>query len=170
MQTLIIPSKTKGRGGYKPEAIVLHITEGSFKSAMSWIIDPANQASYHFIVQESGAIRQVVDVADTAWHAGKVVRPTWPLLKPGVNPNLYTIGIACAGFASNARPILQILSVCALLSFLSEKYSIPLTDKTFVFHREIRADKTCPGKVPEKSFFLLVAEAMKIGRSYMDFI
>src|SRR5258708_18197834 len=45
----------------------------------------------------AAAPRNPMKEEDTAFHAGVLVNPTWTLLRPGVNPNSYTIGVEHEG-------------------------------------------------------------------------
>src|SRR5579871_4128983 len=83
--------------GLKPEAIVIHIIVGSLESAKQQFADPASQVSAHYGVGRDGTILQFVEEEDTAFHAGIVVNPSWNSMRPGVNPNLHTIGIEHEG-------------------------------------------------------------------------
>lgn len=140
------PNQTKGRGSQKPEYIVIHMTEGSEDSAINWIENIKSQVSYHYLIGKKGNITQFVEVEDTAWHAGLIVKSTWEGLKKGINPNQYTIGIACAGFADIGPTIEQYASASLLVRWLSKKYDIKLDGKTIIPHNRIRTDKTCPGE------------------------
>ncbi len=139
------PNKWTGRKGHKPEAIVIHITDGNSQGALAWLTNPVSQVSAHFLIDEAGIRWQLVDCADTAWHAGTVVRSTWPLLKQGINPNYYTIGIEIAGTPDKKPATCQIIEAANLVRELAEKYSIPLDNSHIIPHNSIRADKTCPG-------------------------
>ena len=44
------PNKYNGRNGWKPDMIVCHITEGSYSGAVSWLCNPASEASAHFVI------------------------------------------------------------------------------------------------------------------------
>ncbi|MCH7534926.1 MAG: N-acetylmuramoyl-L-alanine amidase [Bacteroidetes bacterium] len=77
-----IKNYTEGRGGYEIEGVVLHITEGSVKATLSHFGNPKSLASSHYLVAPNAPhIIKLVDEKNTAWHAGKVVRPTWKGLK-----------------------------------------------------------------------------------------
>lgn len=147
-----------GRRGHDVKAIVLHSTEGSMMSALAWTHDPKSEASYHFIVGLDGTIIQTVDVKNTAWANGGVVKPTWKGIIPKVNPNLYTVSIARAGFAKDPMPRAQALAVIELIGELAMELNLTLNEETLVFHREIKSDKTCPGKVPNKSILIAGAQ------------
>src|SRR5947209_19366111 len=82
---------------FKPEAIVIHIAVGRLHSVVAQFNDPNSTVSAHYCVGKNNEIHQYVEETDTAFHAGIVVNPAWPLLKPGVNPNFYTIGIEHEG-------------------------------------------------------------------------
>lgn len=86
------PNYQEGRGGRKIIAIVNHITAGLCPGCVDWMCDPAARASAHYVVTKTGLIYQLVRDEDTAWHAGVVNKPNWPLYD-GTNPNKYTLGI-----------------------------------------------------------------------------
>jgi N-acetylmuramoyl-L-alanine amidase len=158
----------KGRpSGFRPEAIVVHIMDGSFQAGESVFVNPTSQKSAHYGVSKSGTIHQYVDEADTAFHAGIVVNPTWGLLKPGVNPNFYTIGIEHEGRADDVWPDEQITASSTLISQIALRWGIRLDTEHVIMHRQIRASKTCPGNwvriqnlltpVPNSSVVMVVA-------------
>lgn len=140
------PNYRKGRAGQRPEAIVIHITDGAFAGAVSWLCNPISQVSAHYVISFKGEVVQLVDEADTAWHAGKAVRPTWQKLKQGINPNSYTIGIECEGYKDKQPTRSQYLAIIELVKSIGERWGIKLTRDQVIGHREIRADKTCPGQ------------------------
>ncbi len=86
------PNYRQGRSGNQVFAIINHITAGRYPGCLSWMQNPASQASSHYLVLKDGRIMQLVKDEDTAWHAGLVNKPNWKLYN-GKNPNLYTIGI-----------------------------------------------------------------------------
>ncbi|HZQ10557.1 MAG TPA: peptidoglycan recognition family protein, partial [Anaerolineae bacterium] len=107
-------------GNQGRRAIVLHIAEGSYQAAINWLQDAqANpNSSAHFVVAKDGRVAQLVSVNDGAWAnglkwntdasqpsggywtnaRGVQVKPTWPDIVPGQNPNFYTISIEHEGF------------------------------------------------------------------------
>src|SRR6516162_6853627 len=106
----------KGRpNGHRPEAVVVHIMDGSFSAGESVFMNGATQKSAHYGISRTGEVHQYVDESDTAFHAGIVVRPQWELLKPGVNPNFYTIGIEHAGRADDVWPDAQLATSASLI-------------------------------------------------------
>ncbi len=150
-----------GREGMRPEAIVIHVADGTLAGTDAWFGNPAAQLSAHYIVAKDGAVHQYVKEEDMAFHAGAPVRPVWALLKPGVNPNLYTIGIEHEGFAADVWPEAQYEASAALVREIAERWSIPVDEEHIVLHREIRADKTCPGLTFDRERLIRMVEAAK---------
>src|SRR6266571_1562932 len=96
-------NKTFGRQGWRPEAIVVHLmNDEDIASVDEWFNTPKPPdgeppVSAHYGIAKNGDVHQYVQEMDTAWHAGRVSKPVWALIKPGVNPNLYTAGIEHEG-------------------------------------------------------------------------
>jgi N-acetylmuramoyl-L-alanine amidase len=133
------------RHGHQPEAIVVHIMDGSFAAGESVFSDPTTQKSAHYGISKDGVVHQYVDENDTAFHAGIVVNPSWSLLKPGVNPNLYTVGIEHEGRPDDIWPDAQLAASAALIQAIAARWAIPLDLDHVIRHHQIRASKTCPG-------------------------
>lgn len=151
------PNKTKGRYGQKPEAVIIHTTDGPFQGSKAWVLNESSRVSYHFIISENGEICQLVDTQDTAWHAGVVKEPTWKLLKPNINPNTYTIGVAFAGYAKQKPTIIQIISTIFCVKAICNKYKIQIDEDHIIPHYMIRADKSCPGpQISVKSLIWMI--------------
>ena len=131
--------------GLRPEAIVIHIMDGSFTAGESVFRDPTTHKSAHYGISRSGEIHQYLDENDTGFHAGIVVNPTWALLKPGVNPNFYTIGIEHEGRPDDVWPDAQLSASATLVGQIAARWGIPLDDSHVIRHHQIRASKTCPG-------------------------
>jgi N-acetylmuramoyl-L-alanine amidase len=137
----------QGRHGFEPKAIVIHIIVGSLESAGLTFRDPRSSVSAHYGVGKSGRVHQFVEETDTAFHAGTVVRPTWRLIDPRANPNLYTVGIEHEGQPQDAWPGDQYGASAALVREIAVRWRIPLDRDHIIMHREIRASKSCPGSV-----------------------
>lgn len=141
------PNKTKGRGGYRPAAVVVHIMEGTLRGTDAWFANPASRVSAHYGVGRAGEVHQYVLDADTAWHAGRVYKPTWSGVRKGVSPNLYTLGVEHEGRDGDVWPEPMLATSAALIAELCRRWSIPVDRAHVVGHREIYARKTCPGRV-----------------------
>ena len=60
------PNFTEGRKGYKPIAIVDHITSGNYPGCLSWLCNPEAKASSNFLITKKGEVFCLVDSNDTA--------------------------------------------------------------------------------------------------------
>lgn len=155
---------SEGRAAHRVRAVVIHISEGSLASMTSWFRNPAAKVSAHYGVGKDGTVVRYVDESDTAWHAGRVVRPTHPLvLQLGGNPNLWSIGIEHEGRANDVPPGLQMLASASLLADICRRHDVPLDRDYIIGHREIRADKTCPGKIDVSALIKLAKQMPENG-------
>jgi N-acetylmuramoyl-L-alanine amidase len=89
------------RGGVRPEAVVLHIAEGTLAGMDAWFNNPAAGVSVHFGVGKDGRVHQYVSVDDTAFGNGVVEQGNTARLireNAGINPNAWTCSIEHEGF------------------------------------------------------------------------
>lgn len=147
IQQLPVIKYAKGRDGNKIQGIVIHVAEGTRNQVYQTF--QTEDKSSHYLCNSDGSVWQFVFDEDTAWHAGKVVRPVASLLmqNSSLNPNLYTLGIENEGMADTIIPEIQYQMNAELVESLCSKHDIPLDNLHIFGHRMIRADKTCPGKV-----------------------
>jgi len=173
IETKLVRNHTKGRRGHKVDAIVTHIMEGSMAGTLSWFNTPASSASSHYGISRKGEIVKYVEEEDTAWHAGRVNRPTHPLVvaRMGVSPNLYTVGIEHEGFAREVPTEAMITASVWLISDILKRHKLTPSRTTLINHREIAADKTCPGMMDaELLLSRLNVSSPKVGqRVWSDF-
>jgi N-acetyl-anhydromuramyl-L-alanine amidase AmpD len=130
-------------GGFTPAAIVLH-RSGSKEALGERFNDATAGTSVHYVVARDGTVEQYVDEVDTAFHAGRIGNPVWPLLRPNLNPNAYTIGIELEGRAGDGWPAAQVTAAGALISLVAARWDIPLDLDHVIPHRLIRASSGCP--------------------------
>lgn len=140
-----------------PEIVVIHSTEGTLESAISWCMNPKSKASYHYIVGTNGKIVEMVRPENTAWHAGKVHKEKVTLPHPERNPNTYTLGIAYAGHAAKGPTLQQFVTMAILIEHLCKTNSIEVDETHILPHHAIRSDKTCPGSPTLTSSLAFVA-------------
>ena len=138
-------NKEIGRRGQKVKAFIIHRTEGGFKGSIEWCKNTDAQVSYHFIINETGEVHELVDTDNIAWHAGLMKNPLIMAKYLGPNANICSIGIALSGFARDYPTLAQIASCAVLVRELAKKYKIILDSNTVLPHNAIRSDKTCPG-------------------------
>jgi N-acetyl-anhydromuramyl-L-alanine amidase AmpD len=155
------PSNNKWPGHQGRNAVVIHIAEGSFQSSIDWMAK--NGTSCHFIISETGIVAQLVSVEDSAWcngatHKngawvcphGKIVKPTWRHIVPGINPNWQTISIELAGYSGHPMSGAQRAALLDLLTWLADRFpQLPpyIVGSTLIGHYHIDPiDKArCPG-------------------------
>lgn len=143
------PNSSSGRDGHRPRAIVVHTNVGSYESTVEWFSHARSGVSSHYLVGLDGRVGQFVDEADTARHAGRVLRPTATFLDEA-NPNLYTVGIEFEDGGDPlgvVRPDTQYTSGGWLIAAVAGRWRIPLDRDHVVGHREIFAAKDCPGNL-----------------------
>ncbi len=145
------PKGSFGRGGRKIEAICLHISGASWQSNFNWIMNPAANASYNALIKEDGTVVSLVPEQNAAYSHGRINKPSWPLLKEKVNPNLYTLSLARTGANQNTWTPAQLASTLKVLKYWGEKYEIPLKRPHIFGHFEI--DSTGRWYCPGKAFF-----------------
>ncbi len=131
------PNFWQGRAGFKPEAVVVHIMDGTLAGTDSHFANPATEVSAHYGIGQSGETHQYVDEADAAWHAGRVQNPTWSLLKAGINPNRYTIGIEHEGNAGSAWSENMKQASAARIADICKRWSIPIDREHIIGHYQI---------------------------------
>lgn len=139
------PNFRSGRSGKKIIAIVDHITAGAFPGCLNWLVNPQAQASAHYLVNQAGEIYQLVQDEDTAWHAGIVAKPNWPLYD-GSNPNRYTLGIEHEGFDGTLSEA-QYQATLWLHRQLTARWGIPVNRDHIIGHYRIDSVNrpNCPG-------------------------
>jgi N-acetyl-anhydromuramyl-L-alanine amidase AmpD len=130
------PSNVGAPRTNKIDLVVLHTTEGTLGSAVSWFAmdhAPYNMgpSSAHYVIGKNGQIVQMVDDSVVAWHGSD----------PTVNGR--SIGIELEGAASdpdNFTPLMMD-SLISLAKGLVQKYGIPVRRGTpgFIAHSDIPA-------------------------------
>lgn len=139
------PNFWSDRKGYKPEAIVIHIMDGTLVGTDSWFANASSQVSAHYGIGKNGEVHQYVDEKAAAWHAGRVDSPAWSLIKPNVNPNLYTIGIEHEGKADDVWPDAQKQASAAMIRDICTRWGIPIDRNHVIGHYQIFSQKpNCP--------------------------
>ena len=142
------PDRTKGRNGFRPIAVVLHIAEGTLAGCDAWFNSPNNEgSSTHYCIGTSGEIHQYVEEDDAAWGNGQVKKPDWPLLIESVNPNLYTISIEHEGHSGEpwSEPMFQ--ADLWLVGQICQRWEIPPDKDHIIGHYRIDSvtRARCPG-------------------------
>jgi N-acetylmuramoyl-L-alanine amidase len=165
------PNFSPGRSGYRPRAVVIHIMQGTLEDTDSWFATTRSQVSAHYGVAADGRVHQYVQEGDTAWHAGRIASPSWALLKPGVNPNLYTIGIEHEGWSGRVWSDATMEASATLLGEIAKRWGIPLDRQHVVGHCDIYALKPfCPGTGVDLDALIRLAEQAAVASSTFNFV
>lgn len=135
---------TRGRRGQEPQAVVIHAYP-SLEAADALFANPKSSESCHYVVAPGGLIHQYVDEADTAYHAGLVVNPSWALYRRGINPNLMTIGVAAAVGPGENWSEEMYGATAELIREIAAYWGFPADAEHVVLHAEIRASRDCTG-------------------------
>lgn len=124
-------------GSHPVTRIVIHLTQGSYASAVSWFQNPAAKVSAHYTFRSSdGAVTQSVREKDIAHHAGN-----WTY-------NTESIGIEHEGYVDNPAWFTDAMyrASASLTRSLATKYGIPRDRAHIIAHREVPgATHTDPG-------------------------
>ncbi len=157
------PKGQSGRRGHGHDGSIIgigiHVSGATFQSNYNWIMNPSANASYNALIKDNGAIVSLVPEGNPAYSHGRIIKPSWPLLKKGVNPNIYTLSVARTGSNQNTWTTAQMESTIRLLEYWSGKYDIPLQRPYIFGHFEIDSEGRwyCPGK----PFFDALIEQLK---------
>lgn len=141
------PKGATGRNGQKIVGVGVHISGAEWESNRSWILNPSANASYNALIKRDGDIVQFVAEENAAYSHGRVNNSSWPLLKSGVNPNLYTLSVARVGSNQNTWTAEQMDSTVKLILHWADKYNFK-PEWPYVFgHKHIDSVGRwfCPG-------------------------
>lgn len=155
------PKGSPGRRGQKIEAVGLHVSGAAWESNRSWIMNPKANASYNAIVRDDGSVVSLVPEANAAYAHGRINHPTWPLLRAGVNPNLYTLSLARTGSNQNSWTPAQLEGTLKVLRCWGAHYGIPLEQPYIFGHFEI--DSVGRWYCPGQGFYKAVISALVAG-------
>ena len=124
------------RGRRQIDKVVIHVTQGSWSSAINWFQNPSSDVSAHYVIRSrDGRIAQCVSDLNIAWHAGN-----WPVNRVSIgieheafmnDPSWYTAEM----YRSSARRV----------AYLCRKYRIPIDRRHIVGHNQV-ASTPCPGR------------------------
>lgn len=146
------PNRRKRPQGETVRLILLHSTIGSFKGAVSWLMNPASGVSSHFVVSKAGTVRKLAPMSDYTFHAG---RSEW---KGKKNVNYFSLGVEMEHFdrPGEVWPQVQIEAVAGICRELVKVYGwLPI-----VGHRDIcipKGRKSDPRDFPYQKLIPLIA-------------
>ncbi|GMU62750.1 MAG: hypothetical protein AMXMBFR34_45130 [Myxococcaceae bacterium] len=123
-------NQLQGRGGGSVKYVLVHVTEGSYWSTLSWFgqANPYSASTQYVIRSSDGHIAQMVSEANTAWHAGN---------------DFYSrnsIGIEHEGFAANPQAWFteaMYRSSAQLVCAIARRYGIPVDRQHIIGHHQV---------------------------------
>ena len=121
----VLPSPNHGerRGARRPDCIILHYTGlPTLDEALTTLCDPAAEVSCHYVIDEAGAVIQMVPETARAWHAGV---SSWKGERD-VNSASIGVEIANSGHDGGLPPFTgaQIAATIALVKDISSRWNI----------------------------------------------
>ena len=118
--------------------VVIHVTQGSWSSALNWFQNPSAGVSAHYTVRSSdGKIGQSLSDVNIGYHAGN-----WSY-------NQTSVGIEHEGYVSDRSWFTPAMyrSSAKLTAFLCQRYGIPVNRYRIIGHNEVPgATHTDPGR------------------------
>ncbi|MEV7287626.1 N-acetylmuramoyl-L-alanine amidase [Streptomyces sp. NPDC093252] len=118
------------------DMVIVHVTQGSFDSAVRVFQDPGHGAAAHYIVGQDGAITQMIRELDVAYHAGNR------------DYNERSVGIEHAGFVDRPEDFTDAMyeASARLTAGICTRYGIPVDREHILGHVEVPGtDHTDPG-------------------------
>lgn len=121
---------------YGVDRVVIHVTQGSFQSAVRVFQDPRHGAAAHYVVRKDGHVTQMIRELDVAFHAGNR------------SYNERSVGIEHEGFVDRPQDFTAAMYAASarLTAAICGRYGIPVDRKHIIGHVEVPgADHTDPG-------------------------
>nr|BFD82560.1 hypothetical protein StreXyl84_19610 [Streptomyces sp. Xyl84] len=121
---------------YAVDRVVVHVTQGSYASAVKVFQDPGHQAAAHYIVGADGRVTQMIRELDVAFHAGNR------------EYNERSVGIEHEGFVDKASSFTDAMYAASarLTAGICGRYGIPVDREHIIGHVEVPGtDHTDPG-------------------------
>jgi N-acetyl-anhydromuramyl-L-alanine amidase AmpD len=117
--------------------VIIHVTQGSFDSAVKAFQDPGHQAAAHYIVAQDGRVLQMIRELDVAYHAGNR------------DYNERSIGIEHEGFVDRPEDLTDEMyeASARLTARICARYDLPVDREHIIGHVEVPGtDHTDPGE------------------------
>jgi N-acetylmuramoyl-L-alanine amidase len=122
------------RAGVKIDTVILHHTASDdVDGDLQRLQDPKSRVSAHYLIAPDGTIRQLVDDADKAWHAGEAGMPGQP--ESDVNARSIGIEITNDGLGRTPFTDAQYAALDRLVPYLARSYGIPAAH--ILGHRDV---------------------------------
>ena len=115
------------RDGYKPEAVVWHIMDGTLVGSDGWFNNNPYSVSAHFGIGKDGTIHQYIYLSNAAHANGAIENWNLKLIKDNLyqNPNDWTISIEFEGISGDSPTTKQQIAGIKLTAWLFKEVIIP---------------------------------------------
>lgn len=137
---------------YRIDRVVIHVTQGSFSSAVRVFQDPGHGAAAHYVVRKDGHVAQMIRELDVAFHAGNR------------SYNERSVGIEHEGFVDRPQDFTAAMykASARLTAAICGRYGIPVDRKHIIGHVDVPgADHTDPGKHWDWDRYMKLVRAAK---------
>ncbi|WP_206307192.1 N-acetylmuramoyl-L-alanine amidase [Streptomyces sp. ICN441] len=121
---------------YSIDRVVIHVVQGSYRTALKVFKDPGHGAATHYVVGGDGRVAQMIRELDVAFHAGNR------------DVNERSIGIEHEGFVDRPEDFTDAMyaSSARLTAGICARYGIPVDREHIIGHVEVPGtDHTDPG-------------------------
>ena len=121
---------------YPIDRVIVHVTQGGYRSAVKVFQDPAHGAAAHYIVRANGHVTQMIRELDVAFHAGNR------------RFNERSVGIEHEGYVERASSFTDAMYAASarLTAGICGRYGIPVDREHIIGHIEVPGtDHTDPG-------------------------
>jgi N-acetyl-anhydromuramyl-L-alanine amidase AmpD len=122
---------------YPIDRVIIHVTQGSYSSAVNVFQDPSHKAAAHYVIRKDGHVAQMIRELDVAFHAGNR------------KYNERSIGIEHEGFVEKAASFTDAMyeASARLTAAICARYAIPVDRTHIIGHVEVPGtDHTDPGR------------------------
>ncbi|MXM67453.1 N-acetylmuramoyl-L-alanine amidase [Streptomyces sp. HUCO-GS316] len=137
---------------YSIDRVVIHVTQGSYASAVKVFQDPDHRAAAHYIVRKDGRVTQMIRELDVAFHAGNR------------DCNERSIGIEHEGFVDRPEDFTDAMYAASarLTAEICRRYGIPVDREHLIGHVEVPGtDHTDPGEHWDWNRYLQLVRATR---------
>ncbi|MFF2330227.1 MULTISPECIES: N-acetylmuramoyl-L-alanine amidase [unclassified Streptomyces] len=141
---------------YRIDRVVVHVTQGSYGSAVKVFQDPGHGAAAHYVVRKDGHVAQMIRELDVAFHAGNR------------SYNERSVGIEHEGFVDRPQDFTAAMYAASarLTAAICGRYGMPVDREHIVGHVEVPGtDHTDPGTHWDWDRYLKLVRAADPGPS-----
>ncbi|MFI9490276.1 N-acetylmuramoyl-L-alanine amidase [Streptomyces halstedii] len=141
---------------YTVDRVIIHVTQGSYASAVRVFQDPSHRAASHYIVGQDGRVTQMIRELDVAYHAGNR------------SFNERSVGIEHEGFVDRPQDFTKEMyeSSARLTASICARHGIPVDREHVIGHVEVPGtDHTDPGPHWDWKRYMKLVRAVSTGPS-----